>query len=163
MNQQKTWSCWSLWLFSHIYRSRYFTFGNIWSSTLTTFFFCSGHKIDCSFVFSFLQHQGLNFCNAAVAAAESHDGAGRGEEEEEEQSVQWKMCTKHRPITWQQRERTYLCCAAALCAALCRTSSGRRLPAPTRILLEVQTRPRSLGLRTKGKMIENYIFDFSQK
>lgn len=156
MNQQKTWSCWSLSLFSHIYRSRYFTFGNIWSSTLTTFFFfAAAIKLIAVLCFSFLQHQGLNFCNAAVAAAESHDGAGRGEE----QSVQWKMCTEHRPITLQQRERTYLCCAAALCAALCRTSSGRRLPAQTRILLEVRTRPRSLGLRTN----ENYIFDFSQK
>lgn len=66
----------------------------------------------------------------------------------------WKKCSWTQIRHLAAAETSYLCCAAALCAALCRTSSGRRLPAPTQILLEDRTRPRWLKLMMKGKRKE---------
>lgn len=124
---------------------RSFIFAAVIKSVATLHFCCC-----------FFQHQGLSFCYTAVAAAESHNRAVQ------EESVQWKKCNWTQISHLAAAEVTHLCCAAALCAALCRTSSGRHLPAPTQILLEDQTRPRSLEVRMEVKIIEKYIMECIQ-
>lgn len=59
----------------------------------------------------------------------------------------FKMENTYDNRQWGVNVLSHLCCAVVLCAALCKTSSGCRLPAPTPILLAGRKHLRSLPMR----------------